>query len=172
MLRVEEDGRWESYNTTDLHLSLTHWPQSTKEEGKTYSREPRGTWVQRLKLWTFQRFSSLCRHNGEQLALPHTLSHNYRKIYLHSEGHLWIFPLLVLCIYKSWHVPPGIFVHIITRHEWQLFIDRTAIHFSSSYTLNVLRSATFILCWSKECGQNLKASTFKILIVGDFLYIA
>lgn len=106
MLRVEEDGRWESYNTTDLHLSLTHWPQSIKEEGKTYSREPRGTGVQRLKLCTFQRFSSLCRHNGEQLALPHTLSHNYRKIYLHSERHLWIFPLLVLCIYKTWHMCP------------------------------------------------------------------
>lgn len=60
---------------------------------------------------------------------------------------------------------PGIFVHIITRHEWQLFIDRTAIHFSSSYTLNVLRSATFILCWSKFEGiyiQNINCGWFSV----------
>jgi len=68
---------------------------------------------------------------------------------------------------------PGIFVHIITRHEWQLGIDRTAVHsFIFIHTLIVLRIATFILFCLKECGQNWKVSTNKILIVCDFQYIS
>lgn len=133
----------------------THWPpplfnQLTprhKRRGKGLE-EPEFKGSNCVHSRAFPPYAVTMESSWHSLILCHTITGKYIYIQRDTYGYF----LCWCCAFTKVDIcTPGIFVHIITRHEWQLFIDRTAVHsFIFIRALIVLRSTTFILCCSKN----------------------